>query len=489
MVGGTRGWRLPPNHLFLQAKKTTRMKSQLSIITTALFCLLATQSNAQHKPYPEHSTFPFAWNKPTAQPDRIVLTFSGNPATQQSVTWRTDTTVKVAFAQISLAYEAPLIGKTARTVSALTEVLDARQVRGAELIAHYHAATFTNLLPDTLYAYRVGDGTYWSEWFQFRTAADKPQPFSFLYVGDAQNYVLELWSRLIRAGFKKEPDARFVIHAGDLINNAHNDRQWHEWFSAQGWMAGMVPSVPVTGNHEYARHALSDSTNPLTNLSVQWRPQFTLPENGIPQLPETNFTFDYQGVRFIVLNSNQMLEAQAAWLENQLANNPNTWTIVTHHHPVYSTAGERDNEKLRNLWKPIYDKYKVDLVLQGHDHTYARGQAGGGYTNAGEGINKREHTTGTLYVVSVSGGKMYDLKKDTWKNYDARLERGAENTQLFQVIEVNGDVLTYRAYTTAGALYDAFQLQKGSKKGSPNRFKEMKPTTQERKHNNTTPDY
>ncbi|MCU0374984.1 MAG: metallophosphoesterase family protein [Chitinophagaceae bacterium] len=465
------------------------MKNHFYTISTTLFCLASVLCIAQHKPYPEHATFPFAWNKPTPQPDRVVLTFSGNPATQQSVTWRTDTSVKKAVAQLSLAYEAPQLGKTAITIAGTTELLNGTKIRGTDLMANYHSATFTNLLPDTLYAYRVGDGTYWSEWFQFRTAAATPRPFSFLYVGDAQNYVLELWSRLVRAGFKKDPDARFIMHAGDLINNAHNDRQWHEWFSAQGWMAGMVPAVPVTGNHEYARHALSDTTNPLTNLSVQWRPQFTLPQNGIAQLPETNYTFDYQGVRFIVLNSNVLLEEQSAWLETQLANNPNTWTIVTHHHPVFSTAGERDNARLRNLWKPLYDKYKVDMVLQGHDHTYARGQAGATPKNEMKGVNSREPKAGTMYVVSVSGGKMYDLKKDIWKNYDAQLERGAENTQLFQVIQVDGNRLVYRAYTTSGALYDAFELRKSSKKGSPNRFKELKPGTEERRHSNTVPVY
>jgi 3',5'-cyclic AMP phosphodiesterase CpdA len=454
-----------------------------------LLSLPAIAGRTQHKPYPDNPVFPFSWNKPTPQPDRIVLSFSGNPATQQSVTWRTDTSVKKTMAQITIAYEAPMLRKTADSLEARTEIFDGSKIRGADLVANYHSVTFTNLLPDTLYAYRVGDGRYWSEWFQFRTASDKPKPFSFLYVGDAQNYVLELWSRLIRAGFKKEPDTRFIIHAGDLINNAHNDRQWHEWFSAQGWMAGMVPLVPVTGNHEYSRHALSDTTNPLTNLSVQWRPQFTLPENGIPQLPETNYFFDYQGARFIVLNSNLMLEEQTPWLENILANNPNTWTIVTQHHPVFSTAGERDNQRLRDLWKPLFDKYKVDLVLQGHDHTYARGQAGSLPKNELAGVNNRDPDAGTLYVVSVSGGKMYDLKKNTWDNYDALLERSAENTQLFQVININGSTLSYKAYTTSGALYDAFELRKGSKKGKPNKFKEGKPNTKERMHGNTVPVY
>ncbi|MFM8215573.1 MAG: fibronectin type III domain-containing protein, partial [Pirellula sp.] len=43
------------------------------------------------------------------------------------------------------------------------------------------------LQPATKYAYRVGDGVNWSEWFQFRTASTQPEPFSFVYFGDAQN--------------------------------------------------------------------------------------------------------------------------------------------------------------------------------------------------------------------------------------------------------------------------------------------------------------
>lgn len=450
---------------------------------------VAFMTYGQHKPYPDNPAFPFSWNKPSPQPDRIILTFSGDPSNRQSVTWRTDTSVKKAMAQITLAYEAPMLRKTATTIDAQTEWFDGSRIRGADLMANYHSATFTGLLPDTLYAYRVGDGTYWSEWFQFRTASSIPKPFSFLYVGDAQNYVLELWSRLIRAGFSKEPDARFIIHAGDLINNAHNDREWHEWFSAAGWMNGMVPAVPLPGNHEYRRHLISDTTDPSTNLSVQWRPQFTLPQNGIPKLPETNYFFDYQGARFIILNSNLLLEEQAVWLEDVLKRNPQTWTIVSFHHPVFSTAGERDNKRLRELWKPLFDTYKVDLVLQGHDHTYARGIAGGLSKNQMAGVNKLEPTAGTVYVVSVSGGKMYDLNKDSWKKHDATMSRSAENTQLFQVIRIEGHTLKYHAYTTAGNLYDAFDLHKAKTKSKPNTFREMKPSTEERHHDNTVPKY
>ena len=198
------------------------------------------ESYGQHHEHPDKPVFPENWTKPTAQPDHIVLTFSDDPSTSQSVTWRTSQEVGRGFAQLTLAAAAPRIWKNAIQFDAKTETMDASKVTGAHVISNYHSVTFKNLLPDTLYAYRVGDGIHWSEWFQFRTASKQAEPFSLLYVGDAQNYILELWSRLIREGFSKAPKARFVVHAGDLVSEAHSERQWHEWFTAAGWIHGMI---------------------------------------------------------------------------------------------------------------------------------------------------------------------------------------------------------------------------------------------------------
>jgi hypothetical protein len=414
-----------------------------------------------------------SWNAATPHPDRIVLTWSGDPATTQSVTWRTDTTVTSAAAQVALASPGPGFGAGAATVRAITERLDARVVPDAGVRVSYHSATFTGLRPDTLYAYRVGDGERWSEWIQFRTASRERKPFSFIYVGDAQNDILSLWSRVIRQGYAAAPDARFIIHAGDLVNRANADREWGEWFRAGGFIHAMVPSVPAPGNHEYRPRSREEEARQERHLSVFWRPQFTLPRNGITGQEEASYWFDYQGARVVVLNSNEQREAQAAWMDMVLRDNPQPWTIVTFHHPVFSSGKERDNAELRAAWKPVFDRHGVDLVLQGHDHTYARGRtrvdgtpaadarANGTYAsdrNVATGANARDAETGTVYVVSVSGRKMYEFKKELWDSYDVTLDRRAENTQLFQVIRIDGDTLRYRAHTATGGLYDAFDL-------------------------------
>ncbi len=421
------------------------------------------------------------WNVVSADPDRVVLTWSGDPASTQSVTWRTDTTVKVALAEVAIAIDGPALGRAATRLTARTERVDATTVPNANLMAHYHSTTFTNLLPDTLYAYRVGDGTRWTEWYQFRTASVRPRPFSFLYVGDAQNDILSLWSRVIRQGFKSAPDMRFVIHAGDLVNDGNSDVQWGEWFRAGGFIHAMVPSVPLPGNHEYRARSAEEAARNESNLSVFWRPQFTLPTNGIAGQEEANYWFDFQGARIVVLNSNRDKAPQAEWMRAVLRDNPNPWTIATFHHPIFSAAKERDNADLRALWKPVLDDMGVDLVLQGHDHTYARGRmptvaaaAGKGATgrNVATGVNARDGASGTVYVVSVSGPKMYDAAKSGWDAYGATLDRKAENTQLFQVIRIAGDTLRYQAHTATGALYDAFDL---IRHGARNRFVERMP--------------
>ena len=98
---------------------------------------------------------------------------------------------------------------------------------------------------------------------------------------------------------------------------------------------------------------------------------------------------------------------------------------------------------------PIIDRHEVDLVLQGHDHTYGRTR------NVRSGLSVRDDDSGTVYVVSVSGPKMCESA------VHPLMRRVAEDTQLYQIIEVDGDELVYRAYTATGELYDAFNLTKG----------------------------
>jgi 3',5'-cyclic AMP phosphodiesterase CpdA len=420
-------------------------------------------------PFPDQAA-----HAPRPLPDRIVLTWRGDPATTQAVTWRTDPSVPRSVAEYAIANES---GRELKPASVAATTVPFTSSLGA---AHYHSAEFTGLTPGTLYAYRVGDGVNWSEWFHFRTASQEARRFSFIYFGDAQNDVRTHWSRVFREAFRESPRAAFTLHAGDLINNAHHDGQWGEWFGAPGWVNATIPVVPAPGNHEYAKLDEKDAAAPRV-LSRNWRVQFTLPENGPAgeaELRETAYYVDYQGTRIVALDSNTRQAEQVAWLRTVLKDNPNRWTVLTFHHPIFSPARDRDNPKLRELWKPLIDEFKVDLVLTGHDHTYARsgdlaGRARVGTANLAKGYNQvYDPAIGTVYVVSVSGPKMYNLTGDAWA------VRSAEDTQLFQVITVDGDELRFEARTATNRLYDAFTLKKRS--GRPNELVETLPPERRR---------
>lgn len=381
----------------------------------------------------------------TKFPDRIILGWNSNEAaTSQSVNWRTDSTITQVVAEIAIAKGSPDFAKKAIRVNASTEKLG---VNGQTI--HYHQAHFTALQPNTLYAYRVGDGEYWSEWFQFTTAHATQAPLSFLYFGDAQNDLRSLWSRTIRSAYAKLPNVDFMIHAGDLINNANYDFQWGEWFEAGGWLNGMVPTLASPGNHEYARNR---ENNKIT-LSEHWKPSFVHPQNGPESLKETAYYLTYQGVLFLSLDSQMalldsaVLDEQANWMEQVIKNNPEKWILVFHHHPIYSTKAGRDNESWRAKMEPLYKKYNVDMVLQGHDHTYGRG------LNMPLGTS-RKNPDSPIYVVSVSGPKMYDIGLQDW------MDRAGSDLQLYQLISIDNNTLSYKAYEATGELYDAFELNK-----------------------------
>lgn len=182
---------------------------------------------------------------PRHVPDRIMLTWEGEPHTSQAVTWRTSNKVSYSYAQIRPATAAPDLEAKADVYRAHSEVLVSDRN-----IAQYHSVNFTDLSPNTTYAYRVGDSTIWSEWLHFTTADDASSPFSFIYFGDAQNDLKSRWSRVIRGAYSKMPKADFLLHAGDLVNYGARDHEWGEWFYAGGWIYGMMPSIATPGNHE-----------------------------------------------------------------------------------------------------------------------------------------------------------------------------------------------------------------------------------------------
>ncbi len=386
-------------------------------------------------------------------PDRIILNLTENPAVSQAVTWRTDDDVKDSQAQIMLATDYLDTDNNVSTLDAETEPVSVDDVK----TAYYHSVVFKDLKPNTLYAYRVGSKDIWSEWNQFKTASDAAAPLKFVYFGDPQVELESKCSRVFRMSYKKAPDAAFWFFVGDTVNNGEYDNEWGEFFSALGWAPRVTPFILTPGNHEYKKRpgAPSLQANKPINLEQKglsrlWRPQFTLPQNGPAGLEESAYYLDYQDVRIVMLNGTEKIEEQAKWLKKVLSKNPQRWTIVGIHQPFYSTGEDRDNPYNRSLFIKIFDKYAVDLVLQGHDHTYGRTY------KLLNGVKQPDDKPGTVYTVSVSGPKQYDPNK----RFESLMAKMGTKKQLFQVITIGKDTLRYESFTATGELFDSFTLKK-----------------------------
>jgi acid phosphatase type 7 len=387
----------------------------------------------------------FRWTAHPAlsTPDQIILTWSDDPRTTQTIQWRTSDRVRqgvVRYAKKSEINPPNPNSPRPSEMAAKTESIFTKFIVNDQVNRH-HTAVLTNLEPGTTYMYTVGDGTSrnWSPPSEFTTAPSGPAPFSFVYMGDAQNGLYR-WGTLLKNAYRSRPDAAFYIMAGDLINRGADRDDWDDLlYNSQG-VYNRRPLVPAIGNHE------CQAGRPELYLRL-----FDLPKNGPPNIEkERAYSFEYSNALFVVLDSNLEAASQTSWLEQQLANTKATWKFVIYHHPAYSSAVDRDNPDIRKLWASIFDKYHVDLALQGHDHSYLRT-----YPMKGE---KRVASAaqGTIYIVSVSGTKMYDQDKRDYTEF------GMTNVATYQVLDIQivGNRLIYRAHDIDGKLRDTFIIEK-----------------------------
>lgn len=451
----------------------------------------------------DHSASQLPWQQPSTWPDRVIVTMDADPATSISVSWRTNASVGVTKAEIAKALPDAKFDKAAISRTAETQLLHLAEVsmdgtmvpmgrnEGLPPTSH-HSVRFDGLEPDTLYAYRVqGAKGQWSEWYQTRTAPQSG-PLRFIYLGDGQSGLDSEWPRAIRAAYQAAPDARFIVHAGDLVNRGLRDLDWANWFRGGGTIHSMIPAIPVAGNHEYESVRLPSGQDQRI-LSPLWRSQFRLPEvSTLPSaLHETVYDIRYgPDLHIFVLNSNMSdMGEQAAWLDKLLAQSDARWRIVTMHHPIYSSGRDRDNSEKREVILPVLLKHRVDLVLQGHDHTYARGSisAPGAAPKRKTSADARKITT--MFVNSNAGAKQYPFSQNGWNDYQATgvtLDRKGENTQFYQIISIDDDKLHYASYTVDGALYDEVRMQK-SKDGLKSIAASTTKLPAERSFENTLP--
>lgn len=308
----------------------------------------------------------------------------------------------------------------------------ATTVKGAGASGSHHTAAIVGLRPGTAYEYRVvaGDGAdrRAGQWRTFATAGGSG-PVDMIFWGDAQNGLADEWVAGARAAIEAVPEASLMLQSGDMIDQAHEDPEWRDWYRAMGDAAATTPMLTALGNHELT----------IDPAATAFRNHFTHPANGPAFLGNSTYYVDHQGVRIITLTANTLfLGDQAAFLEEALAANPHEWSIVMFHQPVHNGTTNRN------------------------DTTHAE---------AFGGIN-----TGPVYLVATAGSKFYPTAAENpaWSGQGAERAVWAENTSTYQritldactmavtaVVTVEGDEpVTSNGVAGAGSVLDEFTIDK-----------------------------
>ncbi|MDD6155020.1 MAG: metallophosphoesterase family protein [Eubacteriales bacterium] len=377
--------------------------------------------------------------------------------------------------------------------------------------------TVKGLKENTRYYYQVAKGEdadgnlVWSDPERYSTRSTKS--FKFFYVGDPQIGASEKktqndgtklvedkdgsknlaarndsfnWNATLNKAVAANPDASFIMSAGDQVNvyPGKNNGASYEAEYAGYLGAEQLRSLPVAttiGNHDSFSMQYSMHFN---NPNAQERNEDSSPAG-------TDYFFSYGNTVFICLDTNNY---NAADHENTIkkaleANKDAKWRVVMFHHDIYGSGydhSDSDGIVMRTALTPLFDKYDIDVVLQGHDHTYSRtyqltddgkqhtatkdltmdgcikeksekddatSAAKQKYLEENQVYNIESdvksgtvvNPKGTVYMEanSATGSKFYNLLP---QKQDYIAERSQTWTPSYSVIEVTGDTFTIRTY-------------------------------------------
>lgn len=336
-----------------------------------------------------------------------------------------------------------------------------RQAHGAEWMSgdyghieltdvteYSYKAQAAELEPNSTYSYKVGsESGEVSEIGTFKTSGESGDPFKFVHYTDTQN---AFWNENVRneASFgantlmnalETAGEADFVLHTGDVVETAEVEDEWVDLFGQSQPYFMQAAMAVASGNHD--EYALNYGDEPLTE---KFNEHVNVPAANDEIDGGSYYSFDYNGVHFVTLNTNDNKESednpegkaigeeQMQWIREDVEaarDNGAEWIVLNYHKPLYSKSyhslQDEDVQKVREELTALIDELDIDLALQGHDHVISRTHSlthvptEENFSNAevedvetfvgDNGVEYMEDPDGTVYVLPNTGGtKEYD---------------------------------------------------------------------------------
>lgn len=390
---------------------------------------------------------------PAFVPSTLFLTWHRDPTTTMVIQWigtrgeTADTTIQYTNDKIVWETKGPLPRAIANTISWKSQATSSKPYPRTDF--QVFRAELTGLKPGTEYAFKIGKS---SGVYRFRTMPAKlTDSFHFVSGGDCGINSAAVANNIMAA--KQNP--YFAIVGGDLgYDNGRSVevsiafiRNWSRtMIDTEG---RLIPMVTCIGNHEVDGGYATDRAKSPFYLALF---------DGI--FSETTYnTLDFGDYLSLVLLDTAHLSpiggSQTSWLEKTLKEREDRpHTIVVNHVPAYPShrnpigTPARDGrgptlgtgEENRKHWVPLFDKYRVPVVLEHHDHTFKRTKPL---------LGGLQNDNGVLYLGDGSWGRLriprpnddLNVMVKTSADYHISLHRLQGNERFHMAMDEKGQVM------------------------------------------------
>ncbi len=431
-------------------------------------------------------------NVPTVErgqlPAQITVTFGEDPQTTKNIVWFTDksitgTDIEYCEGSTITSDSTFATGEYNMYVTTTANIDLGIFATLMHVEVGHHKVELKNLKAGTTYSYRVGskDLGYWSDVYTFTTAPDENAPFEVLLMSDIQgsaqkpyiaaNAIMANVEEVFANGYD------FIINCGDVVDNTRNWVQWEYFLEGdlQKYWANTT-FVVANGNHDKYSYEKPDKDKMdneyswLDKEAIMDEYNYLLLHFGL-SYPEQDdrtgayYSFDYSGVHFTVLNTNDydnngLGKEQTEWLINDLSTTDKEYKVVMMHKSIFSVGSHTNDAEIvamRDQLSKIFAEQDVSLVLAGHDHTYTEtfyvdyDEEQGYYVVENELTGKTEigKGNGVLYItLGTFGDKYYNYvgNEDVPEEFGKDLHDPMLSNPTFGKLTYDGEKLYYVGY-------------------------------------------
>ncbi len=365
--------------------------------------------------------------------DSLFLTWREDPTTTIMIQWVAGGSQTVPA--VSYRPKQGQVWQTAKVVQ--------KPFPGTDL--KVYRSELTGLAPGTEYAFQIGSA---SPEFRFRTMPAKAtDEFTFVTGGDAGTGSAAVNSNRLAA----RQDPSFVVIAGDVAyDNGRSPatflkflKNYHETMTDS--KGRLIPLVTCLGNHE-----VDGGYNGTRDKAASFLSVF----DGFYH--ETSYgVLDFGDYLSLVLLDSGHLSpiagAQTDWLKKTLAEREDHPHVFALNHvpcyPSYRNPWGKDGKggtgaDQRKYWCPLFERHKVNVVLEHHDHTFKRSHP---LTDG-----RIDEKNGVLYLGDGSWGKIRPPKSPEERPYLAKVSESYH----VSMHRLEGDRRFHVALTDSGKVAD-----------------------------------